>query len=391
MGKQSPITPISVLYYEHPGPGLGGSRRSLLNMIRGMGDSVRAYIVGQLPEEVVRALPKTSLVLPSSRLWPPDGRVPFGRVGKTILWVCYMGVTVVRLLFIIWRDGIDVVHANNDVTSNAPAIIAAKLTRRPCVCHLRGTELPWRETRWLFKHVDRYIAISRYVRDYYAGLGLLTRKRVSVIYNGVDVRALREQTARPSRDPNRPFRIAMIGRMIEYKGHAYFLDAAAEVLRSRKDVEFVVYGPIPEEGDEDYPYYKEMCRKRDELDLGEAFSFAGVYTDVAEAMSNLNVILCCSPVNNFERVLFEAMACGVPVVAFDAGGIREVARPGENCILVPNRNATAMAEATLSLIEDPALRDRLVSGGRATAEKLFDHRANAEKVLIIYKGLLPGR
>jgi len=360
-------------------------------MICGMGDAIRPYIVGCLPKEIVDRLPEDTVVLRSSGLWPPAGKARFGRFGTTVLWWWYMVVTVTRLLFVIWRHGIDIVHANNEVTSNAPAVLAAKLSRRPCVCHLRGMLPPWRETRWLFKHVDRYIPIAKVVERYYADMDLLARDTASVIYNGIDVNGLRDHADRKDRNVDGPFRVAMIGRAIAFKGHTYFLETAAEVVRERADVRFLVYGPIPKEDDAAYPYYMELCRKRDKLCLCEGVEFAGVYTDLAEAMSAVDVVICCSPIDNFGRVLFEAMSCGVPVIAFDSGGIREVAQPGENCILVPNKDASAMARAVVDLVQDPELIHRLVTGGRATAKELFDHRKNAAKVLGLYEQLLDGR
>jgi len=378
--------PIRILYYEHPGPGVGGSRRSLLNLIRGLGDGICPYIVAELPAEVLNDLPKTAVVFPTSRLWPPRGPSPLGRIGLTARWLLYMVTTVLRLLWIILRRRIDIVHANNEVTSNAPAILAAKLARRPCVCHLRGESQPWRETRWLFRHVDRYIAISKHVRDFYAKQGLLRGRNVSIVYNGVDVQDLERRARREEQPEGSRWRVGMFGRMIEYKGHEFFIEVAARTLRRRADVEFIVHGPVPQPGDEDWPYCDLIHRRLAELGLHDHVSLAGAYTDVAAVMRDTDVVLCCSPYDNFGRILFEAMACGVPVVAFDVGGMAEVASDGVNCLLVPNRDTDAMADAVVRLLSDRALRERIIRGGRETASRLFDYRANASRVLALYRG-----
>ncbi len=367
---------------------MGGSRRSLLNLICGLGDRVQAYVVGDLPEEVLRELPETTIVLPASRVWPPKRPESLGRVRQTLLWWYYFISTTVRLVGIILRYGIDVVHGNNEVTSNAPAILAAKLTDRPCVCHLRGTEPSWRETRWLFRHVDCFIAICEYVRDYYVNSGLLKSKNASVIYNGVDVQSLERSSARSIRKGRDKSNVGIFGRIVEYKGHEYFLEVARETLRRCSDVEFVIYGPVPEPGAHDRSYYECLCNKRQTLELDNAVHFAGGYSDVATVMQKTDVVLCCSAYDNFGRILFEAMACGVPVVAFDAGGMLEVAVNEKNCLLVPNRDVRAMAEGVIRLITDNSLRQRLIRGGRETAERCFDYRTNANRVLKVYEDVL---
>jgi glycosyltransferase involved in cell wall biosynthesis len=70
-------------------------------------------------------------------------------------------------------------------------------------------------------------------------------------------------------------------------------------------------------------------------------------------------------------VIGEAMACGVPVVASDVGGVGEAVADGETGFLVPPSNPEALVTATLPLLEDPALRARMGREARARAERLF--------------------
>lgn len=380
--------PIRVLYYEYPGPGLGGSRRSLLNLLRGLDGEVEAYVVGNLPEEVAQALPKKATLAQPSYAWPPEPGRQLSLFEWNLRWWYYFLSMAIRLAFLIVRRGIHVVHVNNDATSGAPAILAAIITRRLCVCHLRGTEPPWRETRWLFRHVDHYIAISDHVREYYALQHLLDGASVSVIFNGVDVKDLGECTRTGSVPPSDCFTACMLGRLIEYKGCEYFLEVAREAASRHTGGEFAIYAPVPEPGEPNRSYYERLCEIRRLHGLEKRVRFVGPYSDVAEVLRGVDAVLCCSPFDNFGRILFEAMACGVPVVAFDSGGTREVGVSGQNCLLVPNRDVSAMAEALHRLITDKSLRDNIVRGGRETARQLFDYKANAHKVLAVYQQLL---
>jgi len=120
-------------------------------------------------------------------------------------------------------------------------------------------------------------------------------------------------------------------------------------------------------------------------------AFAGPCSDVVAVMTETDVALCYSPINNFERILFEAMACGVPVVVFDVGGVREVAVSEQNCLLVPDRDPSALAAAAQRLIAAPSSRERLTRGGRETVDRLFDAKKNADKVLVIHEELVAPR
>jgi len=385
--KDGSVEPIRVLYYEQPGLGPGGSRVSLQNMIEGLGSRVQAFIVGNLPREVLRNLPSGSGMFPAPRSWPPASPSLFGRYGKTARFLYYLGSTAIRLAFHIWRLRIDIIHGNNEVNSNAPAVLAAALTGRPCVSHLRGTLNPRWETRWLYKHVDAFIAICEHVRDFYVEQGLLGEVPATVIYNGVDVRRLGRRARFARLSKTGPFRVAVFGRLVEFKGHEFFVRAAAEVLRALPEIEFVIHGPIPEDGPE-AAYYQSVRETAQSLGIAGRIHFAGSYEEVITPMAETDVVVCCSPFDNFGRILFEAMACGVPVVAFNCGGTGEVAVHEKNALLVPNRDCEALGQAIVRLARDRELRDRLIEEGQRTASDLFDYRTNADRVFQLYERLL---
>jgi L-malate glycosyltransferase len=182
--------------------------------------------------------------------------------------------------------------------------------------------------------------------------------------------------------------VAMFGRMDEFKGHEYFLRAAAQVLRENPMIEFVVHGPVPGPGDPEFPYYQRLRGTMELLGLGGGVRFAGAYGNVAETMGQTDVCVACSPYGNFGRILIEAMACGTPLVAFDCGGMCEAAVSGDNCLLARNQDHVALAQAIVRAATDGEIRQRLIAQGRRTAARLFDFRANAQTVLHIYEGLV---
>ena len=104
---------------------------------------------------------------------------------------------------------------------------------------------------------------------------------------------------------------------------------------------------------------------------------------VAGLVSSTDVLLDASLWQGFGRPGLEAMACGVVPVLSNVGGLREYARDGENCLLVPPGDARATADAILRLLDDSDLRMRLSAAGTATASG-FSHEIEARRHLELY-------
>jgi len=358
-------------------------------MIRGLSGQVQASVVANLPQEVLRQLPGDCRVFRGARIWPPPRTARSGGTRKTLRWCCHFLGTTLRLVWLILRHNIDLVHANNGVKSNPCAVLASRLCGRPCVCHLRGTQRPLPESRWLHRFVDHYIAIAPDVKLYYQRLKVLHDKPTSIVFNGVDVENVYRRTASYRRNRQSAKRVASFGRIIRERGFEYFVATAQEVLRRNTDTEFVIHGPIPPPDDAlSGAYFHELRRLVASLGLKGKVRFAGRYTDVARVMSQTDVALCHCPTSNFGRIFFEAMACGVPLVAFDGPAVAQVAKSGYNCLLVPNLDIRAMAEAVLQVLHDQALANHLRANALATAKELFDYRENAQRIFRIYSDLL---
>ncbi len=101
----------------------------------------------------------------------------------------------------------------------------------------------------------------------------------------------------------------------------------------------------------------------------------------------MDIFVLPSTLEGFGIVLLEAMAAGVPVVASDVDGIKEVILNGENGILVPPKNPEAIANAIFQLIENPQLVKGLVSNGLRRAQ-LFDVSEHVMRLDSLYTNLL---
>jgi glycosyltransferase involved in cell wall biosynthesis len=155
-----------------------------------------------------------------------------------------------------------------------------------------------------------------------------------------------------------------------------------EVAGRRGDVVLVVAGDGPLRAQ-----FAAACRR---AGIADRVRDTGQEPDIHRVMAVLDVLLIASRWEGVPRVAVEALAAGVPVVATDVGGIREVIEPGISGQLVPAGDVPQLARAILAVLGDPALRARLEA---AAARVLAEHELEAVVAQheAVYRGLLdPG-
>ncbi len=179
--------------------------------------------------------------------------------------------------------------------------------------------------------------------------------------------------------------VGIVGRIAPWKGHGVFLNAAEQVLQTGHDAQFWIIGAalFDEKSFED-----EIRRRAATGVLKERVRFLGFRDDVQELLSSLDILVHASTVPEpFGQVIVEGMAAGVPVIAADAGGPREIITDGVNGLLTPPGDAPALACAITGLLEDPDRARRLALAGREHVERHFSIRATAAKMEQIYRGI----
>jgi glycosyltransferase involved in cell wall biosynthesis len=169
--------------------------------------------------------------------------------------------------------------------------------------------------------------------------------------------------------------VGFVGRLVPQKGLPYLL-AAAEMLSSRQPrLHFVIVG--------DGPLASELQSAAARIAAGR-FLFLGERSDVHRLMRPFDLLVVPSEWEGLPIVNLEAMATGIPVVAFDIDGIPEAIVHGETGLLVPHRDRRALAAAISQLLEDPAQRQRMGADGRQRAEARFDVRFTARRLESLY-------
>jgi glycosyltransferase involved in cell wall biosynthesis len=129
---------------------------------------------------------------------------------------------------------------------------------------------------------------------------------------------------------------------------------------------------------------------QDELSAWQAeglVELPGYLSDIPEQYAQSHIVCLPSYREGLPKSLVEAAACGRPVVTTDVPGCRDAIEPGETGILVPARDATALADAIQELVESPEQRRAMGLAGRELAEREFAIERIVDQHLAIYREL----
>jgi glycosyltransferase involved in cell wall biosynthesis len=212
--------------------------------------------------------------------------------------------------------------------------------------------------------------------------GRLVRRRDAMLIRGAGVDTER---FRPTPEPQGTPTVALIARMLWDKGVGEFVEAARALKAKGLAADLVLVGAP----DARNPGAISEAQLR-AWDAEGVVRWLGHRTDIAEVLARSHIACLPSYREGLPKSLLEAMAAGRPIVATDVPGCREVARNGDNGLLVPSRDSGALARALETLIRDPVLRRRFGDRGRRRAETEFASDVVNKATLALYRDILGG-
>ncbi|HXW07190.1 MAG TPA: glycosyltransferase [Vicinamibacterales bacterium] len=290
-----------------------------------------------------------------------------------------------RLSRLVKQLGPDIVHAHDPhaVAMAALALsMSTQLTKPPLVAsrrvdfRLRGTAL----SRWKYRQVDCFICASEAIRQLLLKDGVPPARAVTV-HEGIDLG--RVEAAPPAKLheelwlPHHAPLVGNVAALVPHKGQRHLIDAAAQVVRRVPDARFVIAG----EGE----LRTSLERQIREHHLEKHVLLAGFRPDVLSVHKAFDVFVMSSVTEGLGTSLLDAMACGKPIVATRTGGIPEVVVDGETGLLVPPRDAGAMADAIVTMLTDGELRGRMGRAGLTRARRRFTAERMVQSTLRIYQ------
>ena len=364
------------ILYVHFGDGhLRGSERVLLDLLANLDrERVQPFLwCNAAPiAEAARALGVSCEVSPMRYV---DGPAALLRHAATLGRQIRTGVSLIR------RHGVRLVHVNSAAPMQwmSPA---ARLCRVPLLAHLHTAYSRRNRFVMLVHQASVAVGVSSPVLDGLRRDGMAA-SRLRVIFNGIDSKRLSVAGGGNARArfgiPERALVIGVAGSLIPRKSTETVLRAFAR-LTGDTPLWLLVAGGGPDRAD--------LEHLAATLGMAARTVFVGEYDDAGAVFRAMDINVLASKDEAFGLVLVEAAMCGVPSVASDIGGIRDVIASGVTGVLAPPGDVARFAAAVQSLVDDAALRRRLAAAAREDAAIRFSPSQMAAAFQGAYDDLL---
>ncbi len=253
--------------------------------------------------------------------------------------------------------------------------------------HANHTDTPWfqKVADWaLAGQTDLAIAVSASTAEFTTRARLIPAARTKVVYLGSPL----DEFARP-RSPAEiaaaraamgiaaeTIAVGTVTRLMPSKGNQYLVEAVPEIVRRQPRARVFIVGEGELQG--------ELQAQAEALGLGDRLVFVGFKRDVSEVLAALDVVVFPSLWEGTPLTAFEALAAGKPIVSTDADGLLDILTAGRDALVVPKRDAAALARAVTDLIADPALAASVATEARRTGAK-YDIAVFVRKMERLYE------
>jgi len=301
-----------------------------------------------------------------------------------------------RLARAVREERVDAIHANS-LRAGMMASLFVWLHRRPVIWHVR--DIP--PSGWIGRGIQMLavptataiIGISQPVLDGFP-MGALQR-RLHLAHNGVEIDDLselerarhRQQLRKEWNTPSESKVLVIIGQVAPWKRQEDAIAAAEQLIWEGEDVYLWIVG-APKFRQENIDYYRDLRDRVREAGLQDRIRFTGFREDVSAICCAADLLLLCSDNEPFGRVITEAMAQGLPVVATRAGGVPEIIRHGEDGLLYETADIDALVECTRQLLSSQTIRRMMGRSAAGRVRRLFTIERTAARVEQIYSETL---
>lgn len=244
------------------------------------------------------------------------------------------------------------------------------------------------------RKADAFMAISTAVAQEFRDCGV-PESKIRLIFNGLDLAAFSQDSATPRDELRRELGLPQDATLLVYtgklnagKGLEYLVEAFATIAPQHPEAHLVLVGGGANQA---LSIEDQLRRQVRDAALDPRVTFTGYTTRVPDYLRACDVFVFPSESEAFGLSLVEAMACGLPAVATDVGGIPDIVTSPALGTLVPPRDATALADAMRGVLNDPEQSAAMAEHGRASVCERFDAEAIARQHLELFTELVEAR
>lgn len=262
----------------------------------------------------------------------------------------------------------DVINTHSSTDSWLAALACKTLVDAPPIVrtrHLSTAVNRSRSTRWLYEKGCAHIVVTgqalkaQLVRD-----NGFPAEQLTSVPTGIDLERFHPQLQDPARATlglrSEVAYIGILATLRDWKGHTVLFDALTQLLPKYPDLRLLIIG--------DGPYRDRLDSRAEALGITDKLDFVGHRTDAERWLPAIDVFTLPSwGDEGVSQALMQAMACALPIVTTPVGSLTEVIHDGKTGLIVPPRDANALAAAIAKLLDDPALACRLGAAARELA------------------------
>lgn len=398
-----------ILYFLH-GAGVGGAPLSLLSLLkqldRDVYDPIAVFFRDSRMSQIYRDEGIQTRIEPSLNYFShTTGERFFAGNPRAVTQVIDYVPSIARTRQLVSEIKPDLVHCNSSTLS--AEVIGAKKAGVKVVWHIREHIVPGvfgLRRRMHYMVARRYADCLVFILESEARRFGVPHKS-EVVPNFVDFavfdRRLRDSAPKP---PDRLPTVVFFGGLSRIKGARELVLAYPLVREAVGPVKFLLVGAagaaavaggmgrVRKFGEmiAGQKGYAEQVRDMVAANRDHGVVLGGVVEDVPSLLAVSDLVVFPATAPHFARPVIEAAAMGLPVVASDLEGPRELVRQGHTGLLVEAGNHAALAQAIITLLTDPDLARRFGNAGYEMARAKFDAQSNSRKILRLYEGLLGG-
>lgn len=297
-----------------------------------------------------------------------------------------------HIVEIVDRVQPDLIHANSLAMGRLTGPVV-KSTGVPGVCHLRDIV---RVSRAAVEHLnahDRLFVVSRAALAWHLKEGL-DPVRSYLLYNGIDTDKFRPRTAtgalhRELGIDRDALLVGTIGQLGMRKGPDVLLRGVARLVESHPLLHLIMIGTRQSNKEESRQLESDLREAAQSSPLLGKVHFLGRREDIADVLPEFTLLAHPARQEPLGRVLLEAAATGLPIVATDVGGTSEIFPPEENLAwLLPPDDSDALASALDTLLQSPERCREMGQAARTRVESHFTAATSAEALLGQYRQIL---
>ncbi|QWR78423.1 glycosyltransferase family 4 protein [Candidatus Magnetomonas plexicatena] len=289
-----------------------------------------------------------------------------------------------RLIYIVYKEGIDIIVSNLGKEYWHVAFVSVLLRRKFVIVRHQANKLKYITNLLMTLCCDHVIAVSGAVKMALTDCGVSPGK-VTVIYNGVDLSIFdRSKFNRADAKKSLSIKdgrvvIGTSGRLYEDKGGLVLFNSFIMLLKKFSNLHLLFIG----EG----PLREVIEREAASNAISDRVTITGFRADIPFLYSAIDIfVLPTSGLESFGLSLVEAMAMEIPVIASNIGGIPEIIADNHNGLLVIQNDPAALADAIYRLLENSSFSDIISKNGRLTVERHFSAQSFSDEFVRFLEG-----